>query len=74
MMDEDRRKQIALFKYCLIAPVVSGNISLQMQYFRQAAKKEYDRHLSELECAVCGKAGGSCGCKWDGKEERFVKK
>jgi hypothetical protein len=43
-------------------------------YLTGAAKKEYDRHLSELECAVCGKAGGSCGCKWDGKEERFVKK
>jgi hypothetical protein len=42
MMDEDRRKQIALFKYSLIAPLISGNINLQMQYFRQAAKKEYD--------------------------------
>jgi transposase InsO family protein len=41
-MDEDRRKQIALFKYGLIAPVLSGNINLKMQYFREAAKKEYD--------------------------------
>jgi hypothetical protein len=43
-------------------------------YPTEAAKREYDRHLSELEYAVCGKAGGSCGCKWDGKKERFVKK
>ena len=43
-------------------------------YPTAAAKKEYDRHLSELECVVCGKTGGSCGCEWDGKEERFVKK
>ena len=41
-MDEDRRKKIALFKYGLIAPVLSGNIDVQMEYFREAAKKEYD--------------------------------
>ena len=43
-------------------------------HLTEAAKKEYDRHLSELECAVCGKAGGACGCKWDGEQVRFVKK
>ena len=41
-MDEDKRKAIALFKYGLIAPVLSGNVKVQMEYFRQAAKKEYD--------------------------------
>ena len=41
-MDEDRRKKIALFKYGLIAPVLSGNTGLQMKYFKEAAKKEYD--------------------------------
>ena len=43
-------------------------------HLTEAMKKEYDRHLSELECTVCGKKGGVCSCKWDGKEERFVKR
>ncbi len=41
-MDENRRKEIGLFKYALIAPVISGNVNVQMDYFREAAKKEYD--------------------------------
>ena len=41
-MDEDTRKKIGLFKYGLIAPVLSGNINIQMEYFRDASKKEYD--------------------------------
>ena len=42
VMDQDRRKQIALFRYGLIAPVLSGNITVQMKYFRDAAEKEYE--------------------------------
>jgi len=42
MMGEDRRKQIGLFRYGLIAPVLSGNVNVQIDYFRDAAEKEYD--------------------------------
>ena len=41
-MDDDTRKKIGLFKYGLIAPVLSGNVNQKMEYFRKAAKKEYD--------------------------------
>jgi len=41
-MDENKRKAIAIFKYGLIAPVLSGNVKVQMEYFRQIARKEYD--------------------------------
>ncbi len=32
---------------------------LDKSHLTEAAKKEYDQHLSELECAVCGEAGGA---------------
>jgi hypothetical protein len=48
--------------------------TIDKPHLRQVTRKEYDQHLSELECAVYGKAGGSCGCMWDGKEGRFVKR
>lgn len=41
-MDEQQRKEIALFRYSIIAPVLSGNVKGQMEYFRQTAKKEHD--------------------------------
>ena len=41
-MDEDRRKDIALFKYALIAPVLQKNVKVQMQYFREVSQKGYD--------------------------------
>ncbi|HDL07771.1 MAG TPA: hypothetical protein ENG35_03415 [Desulfobacteraceae bacterium] len=41
-MDDDKRNAIAIFKYGLIAPVLSGNVKVQMEYFRQIAKKEYN--------------------------------
>ena len=39
---DDRKKQIALFKYALIAPVLQRNVQVQMQYFREVSQKHYD--------------------------------
>lgn len=36
-----QRKEIALFRYGIIAPVLAGNVVGQMRYFRQAAQREY---------------------------------
>jgi transposase InsO family protein len=41
-LDEKKRKEIALFKYGLIAPVLVGNVAVQMKYFRQMSQKEHD--------------------------------
>ncbi len=41
-MEEERRKQIALFKYALIAPVLQKNVQVQMQYFREVTQKDYE--------------------------------
>lgn len=42
-MDEDKRKKdIALFKYAMIAPVIQENIKVQVEYFRDVSKKEHD--------------------------------
>jgi transposase InsO family protein len=41
-MDEKTKKAIGLFKYGLIAPVLHGNVAVQMAYFRQMAQKEFD--------------------------------
>lgn len=41
-MDEDRKKDIALFKYALIAPVLQHNVKFQMQYFREVSQKQYE--------------------------------
>ena len=43
-------------------------------HLRQVTKKEYDQHLAELECSVCGKKGGACSCEWDREQQQFVKK
>jgi hypothetical protein len=41
-MDEKTRKDIALFRFGLIAPVINGNVTAQMKYFRQLAQKEHN--------------------------------
>ena len=41
-MDEKTRKEIALFRFGLIAPVINGNVTAQMKYFRQLAQKEHN--------------------------------
>jgi transposase InsO family protein len=41
-MNERQRKEIALFRYGIIAPVLAGNVTGQMSYFRQAAQREYE--------------------------------
>jgi len=41
-MDEKTKKEIALFRYGLIAPVLHGNVAVQMNYFRQMAQKDFE--------------------------------
>lgn len=41
-MDEERKKDIALLKYALIAPVLQQNVDVQIQYFRKVTQKEHD--------------------------------
>jgi len=41
-MEQQHREAIALFKYGIIAPVINGNTDVQMEYFREIAKKEYE--------------------------------
>lgn len=41
-MDEKTRKEIALFRFGIIAPVLNGNVTAQKKYFRQIAQKEHD--------------------------------
>ncbi len=42
-MDEDKKRlDIALFKYGLIAPVLQQQVSVQIEYFREVARKEHD--------------------------------
>lgn len=42
-MDEtQRKKEIALFRYAMIAPVIQENVKVQAEYFRDVSKKEHD--------------------------------
>jgi|MudIll2142460700_1097286.scaffolds.fasta_scaffold09675_4 transposase InsO family protein len=42
-MEEDKKRlDIALFKYGLIAPVLQQQVSVQIEYFREVARKEHD--------------------------------
>ena len=42
-MDEDKKnKEIGLFRYAMIAPVIQENVSVQAEYFREISKKEYE--------------------------------
>lgn len=42
-MDEtQRKKEIALFRYAMIAPVIRENVNVQAEYFRDVSKKEHD--------------------------------
>ena len=41
VMDK-KKKDIALFKYAMIAPVIQENVKVQMEYFRDVSKKEHD--------------------------------
>ena len=40
-MDEKTRKEIALFRFGLIAPVLHGNVTAQIQYFREIAQRDH---------------------------------
>lgn len=40
-MNEKQRKEVGLFRYSIIAPVLSGNVIGQNKYFREAGQKEY---------------------------------
>lgn len=41
-MSRDRKEEIALFRYGLIAPVIHENVRSQAKYFRQISLKEFD--------------------------------
>jgi putative transposase len=41
-MDQPKKKEIALFRYGLIAPVLVGHVAVQMKYFKELAQKEHD--------------------------------
>ena len=41
-MEEKKRRDIALFRYGIIAPVLHGNVAQQTRYFRQVADRDYD--------------------------------
>lgn len=42
-MDEtQRKKEIALFRYAMIAPVIQENVKVQVEYFRDVSKKEHE--------------------------------
>ena len=47
-IDEKTRKDIALFRFGLIAPVINGNVTAQMRYFRQLAQKEHNVPLCDI--------------------------
>lgn len=42
MDDDKRRTDIALFKYALIAPVLQQQVAVQIDYFREVARKEHE--------------------------------
>jgi len=42
MDDDKRRTDIALFKYALIAPVLQQQVAVQIEYFREVARKEHE--------------------------------
>jgi transposase InsO family protein len=41
-MDAKKKKEIALFKYGLLAPIIVGSVRAQMKYFRELAQKEHE--------------------------------
>lgn len=41
-MEEKKRRDIALFRYGIIAPVLHGNVAQQTRYFRQVADRDYE--------------------------------
>lgn len=41
-MDEKIKKEIALFRFGIIAPVLHGNVTAQSKYFRQMAQKQHE--------------------------------
>lgn len=42
-MDEDKKKKdIALFRYAMIAPVIQETVKVQAEYFRDVSKREYN--------------------------------
>lgn len=42
MSEEKKKKEIALFRYGLISPVIHGHIAMQKRYFEEMAQKEHD--------------------------------
>ncbi|MCU0288806.1 MAG: DDE-type integrase/transposase/recombinase, partial [Acidobacteria bacterium] len=44
-MNEKQRKQVALFRYSIIAPVLSGNVIGQNKYFRKGKSRKIDDSL-----------------------------
>lgn len=41
-MEKKKRRDIALFRYGIIAPVLHGNVAQQMEYFRKVAYRDYE--------------------------------
>ena len=39
-MDDEKKADIVLFKYILIAPVLQQAVKVQIEYFRDVRKKE----------------------------------
>lgn len=42
MNENEKRTDIALFRYALIAPVIQENVGVQAEYFREISQKYYD--------------------------------
>lgn len=40
--NEKKKKEIALFRYSLISPVLVGNVTIQTDYFKEMAQKQHD--------------------------------
>jgi len=74
-MDEDKRKKdIALFKYATIAPVIQENVKVQVEYFRDVSKKEHDvPHIGKRRFKVATLKGWLRQYRRDGFEALMPK-
>ncbi len=41
-MEEKKKKEIALFRYGILVPVIDEHVSIKMKYFREMSAKEHD--------------------------------
>jgi hypothetical protein len=50
-------------------PLVFDKRMPDEQRFGLITRKQWQEYLGELECAVCGKAGGKCKCQPEGLQD-----